>query len=103
MVSVDIEIAFVGDDKNIRLPKTEFLLCAAVGKLVKSKKLRDWTSRNVVLLPPFLTEIVIINEETTSEALFNISTERINRQEAENATEESDADEDSRFDKDNKK
>ena len=41
MVFIDINRDFVGDGKNIRLPKTEFLLRATAGDLAKSKKLCD--------------------------------------------------------------
>ena len=41
---------------------------------------------NAVLLPPFLKEIVLPNRETTAEALLKIFAERMNYQEAENAT-----------------
>ena len=66
----------------------EFLLRAAAGKIAKSKKLQNWTSRNIVLLPPFLTEIAITDGETAAEALLKIFGERINNQETENAAED---------------
>ena len=58
VILIDIERAFSGDGDKIRLPTTEVLLCTAANELAKPKKLRDWTSRNAVLLLPFLTEIV---------------------------------------------
>ena len=56
-----------------------------------------------VLFPPFLTKIVLTDGETAAEALLKIFSKRINKKEAENATEESDTDEDIRSDKDNNK
>ena len=87
---VDIEHAFAGDGNKICLLTTEVLLLAATGKLAKSKKLREWTSRNAVLLLTFLTEIALTNGETAAEALLNIFSKRINKQEADNFAEESD-------------
>ena len=55
VISLKIEIAFSADGDQIRLPITEVLLRAAAGNLTQSKKQRDWTPRNAVLLPPFLT------------------------------------------------
>ena len=51
--------AFAGDGKKIRLLTTEFLLRAATVELAKPKNLWYWTSRNTVLLLPFLTETVL--------------------------------------------
>ena len=79
MVSIDIERAFTGNGKNIRLPTTEFLLRTAAGELAKSNKLQDWTSSNAVLLPLFLTEIVLTYGETAAEALLKIFEKRINK------------------------
>ena len=56
VVYLKIEIAFAADVNNIRLPIAEVLLRAAASNLVCSKKQRDWTLRNAVLLPPCLTE-----------------------------------------------
>ena len=103
MVLIDIKRAFVGNDEKINLPTTEVLPLAAAGKLAKSKKLWDWMSRNAVLLMPFLTETELTNIETAAEALLKIFSKRINKQEAENTTEDSDVEEDSRFDEDNEK
>ena len=61
MVSIDIELTFAGNGETIRLQTTEVLVRAAAGELAKSKNLRDWTSRNAVLLLPFLTEIALTN------------------------------------------
>ena len=70
MASIDIERAFYGDGEKICLPTTEVLLRKAADKIAKLKKFWDWTSRNAVLLPPFLTEIVLANGETASEVLL---------------------------------
>ena len=60
-VSINMEINFFTNSDNIYLPITEVLLCAATGNLARSKKQRDWTQRNAVLLPPFITEATILN------------------------------------------
>ena len=54
VVSINMYIDFSVYRKNIRLPITEVLLCAAAGNLVRSKKQQDWTPCNAVLLSPFL-------------------------------------------------
>ena len=69
MVSIDVERAFTGDGEKIRISTTELLLRANTNDLEKSKKLRDWTSRNTVLIPPFLTEAVVTDRETAAEVL----------------------------------
>ena len=68
-----IEIAFAADGDKIRLPIAEFLLCAAAGNLTRSKKQRDWTLHNAVLLRPFLTEAAILRGESDAGELLNIS------------------------------
>ena len=55
VISFNIESAFATDGKNIRLPIADVLLRAAAGDLARSNKQPDWTSRNAVLLPLFLT------------------------------------------------
>ena len=87
MVSIDIKHDFTGDGEKIRLLTTEVLLRAAAGELAKSKNIRNWTSMNVVVLPPFLTEIALTDGETAAEAIIKIFAERTNRQEAENVAE----------------
>ena len=52
---------FSTDGDKIRLPITEVLLRASVDELARSKNQRDWTPRNAVLLPTFLTEAAILN------------------------------------------
>ena len=103
MVLIDIERAFHSNGEDLCLPTTEVLLCIAVGKLVKLKKLQNWTSRNTVLLLPFLTEIALTDRETAAEALLKIFAKRINDQEAENTAKDSDAEEEIRSVKDNEK
>ena len=61
VISFNIDIAFASDGDKIRLPIAEVLLCTAAGDLARSKKNRDWNSRNAVLLPPFLTEATILH------------------------------------------
>ena len=82
LVWIDIKRTFAGNGEKIRLPMIEVFLHAAAGELAKLNKLRDWTSINAVLLPPFLTETVLTNVETSVEALLNIFSKRINKQEA---------------------
>ena len=57
---------------NIRLPIAEFLLRAAASDLTHSKKQRDWTPRNAVLLPPFLMEAAILHGESDTGDLLKI-------------------------------
>ena len=64
VISFIIEIAFATDGKKIRLPIAEVLLRAAAGDLTQSKKQRNWTSHNAVLLLPFLTEAAILHGES---------------------------------------
>ena len=103
MVLIDINLAFAKDGKNIRLSMTEVLIRAATSDLAKSKNPRNWTSRNTLLLPPFLTETVVTDGDTVAEALLKIFFKKTKEQEAENTTEEFYAEEDSGSDKDNKK
>ena len=63
---IDAKRGFAVSGDKIRLPITEVLLCAIVGDLALSNKLRDWTSLNAILLPPFLTEAVILDGEISA-------------------------------------
>ena len=72
VIPFNIEIAFATDGEKICLPSAEVLLRAAAGDLARSKKQRDWTSRNAVLLPPFLTEAAILHGESDAGELLNI-------------------------------
>ena len=67
-----IKIAFSADSDKIRLPIAEVLLRAAAGNLAQYKKQRDWTPRNTVLLPPFLTEAAILHGKSDAGELLNI-------------------------------
>ena len=62
-ISVKTEIAFATDGDKIRLQIAEVLLRAAAGNLTQSKKQGDWTPRNAVLLPPFLTDAAILHSK----------------------------------------
>ena len=64
VILFNIKIAFATDRENIRLPIAEVLLRAAAGDLTQSKKQRNWTSHNAVLLLPFLTEAAILHGES---------------------------------------
>ena len=72
VISFIIKIAFAADDEKVRLPIAEVLLCAAAGDLARSKKKLDWTYRNAVLLPPFLTETAILHSESDAGELLGI-------------------------------
>ena len=72
VISFNIEIAFVTDGENIHLLIAEVLLRAAAGNLARSKKQRNWNSRNTVLLPPFLTEAAILQGELDVGKLLKI-------------------------------
>ena len=63
IISLKIETAFATDGNKIRLQIAEVLLRVAAGDLARLKKQRDWTPRNTVFLPPFLTEAVILHGE----------------------------------------
>ena len=72
IILFNIEIAFATDSNKIRLPIVEVLLRAAARNLARSKKQGDLTSRNAVLLPPFLTEAAILHGESDEGELLNI-------------------------------
>ena len=72
VISLKIGIAFAVDGNNIRLPIVEVLLHIAAGNLARSKKQRDWTPRNAVLLPPFLTQAAILHGESDVGDLLKI-------------------------------
>ena len=72
MISFKIEIAFAADGDKIRLPIAEVLPCTSGGNLARSKKQREWTSRNAILLPPFLTEAAIIHNDSDAGELHKI-------------------------------
>ena len=61
VIFIDINILFAMDSDKIRLPITEVLLCAAATKLARPKKQQYWTPHNAALLPPFLTEVEILD------------------------------------------
>ena len=70
--SFNLDIAFATNGQKIRLPIVEVLLCAAAGVLARSKKQCNWTSRNTVLLPPFLTEATILHGKSDAGELQKI-------------------------------
>ena len=77
LISLKIEIYFAADNKKIRLPIAEVLLCAAAGVLSHSKNQRDWTLHNAVLLLTFLTEAVILHGESDTSEILKIFTRSI--------------------------
>ena len=72
VISLKTEIAFAADDNTIRIPIAEVLLLAADGDFTRSKKQRDCTPRNAVLLPPFLTEAANLHGESDPGELLKI-------------------------------
>ena len=72
VISLKIEIAFAVDGDKIRLPIVEVLLRTTAANLTRSKKQRDWTPRNDVLLPTFLTEAAILHSESDVGKLLKI-------------------------------
>ena len=73
VISVKIDIAFAAEGDKICLPIPEVLLCAAAGDLARSKKQRDWTPHNAVLLPSFLMEAATLCGESDAGDLLKIS------------------------------
>ena len=71
-VYVKIDIAFAAYGDKICLPIAEVLLRATAGNLARSKKQRDWTPHNAVLLLPFLAEAAILHGESDAGKLLNI-------------------------------
>ena len=72
VIYFNLKIAFATNEEKIRLPIAEVILRAAAGNLARSKKQRDWTSRNAVLLPPFLTEAAIFHGKSDAGELLKI-------------------------------
>ena len=72
VILFNIKIAFAADGKKIRLLIVEVLFGAADGNLAQSKKQRNWTSCNAVLLPSFLTEAAILDGELDAGELLKI-------------------------------
>ena len=72
VISLKIDIDFSVDGDKIHLPSAEVLLCAAAGKLARSKKQQDCTPRNAALLPPFLTETAILHGESDAGDLLKV-------------------------------
>ena len=62
VVLIYVNIAFAVDGTKIHLSITEVILRTASGNLARSKNQRDWTLRNAVLLPTFLTRAAILDE-----------------------------------------
>ena len=72
VISLNIEISFAADGYKMRLLIAEVLLRVANGNLARSKNQRDWTLRNAVFLPPFLTEAVILHGELDAGELLKL-------------------------------
>ena len=92
VIFMKIEITFAAYGNKIRRPIAEVLFCAGPGNLARSKKQRDWTPRNAVLLPPFLTETAILHGKLDMGELLKIFARSITEW-ASNADSRSDADE----------
>ena len=71
-ILININIALATDGDKIRLPITEVIFCATAGNLVRSKKQQDWTLRNAVLLPTFLTEAEILDRGSDAGDLLKV-------------------------------
>ena len=97
VIFINVNIAFTMDGDKIRLPFAEGIHRAASGDLARSRKQRDWTPLNAVLLPPFLTEVTILDGETSVEELLKIFarsiTERADEKEYDDGDKEDDTDE----------
>ena len=72
VILIDIYIAFSTEGDNIRLRITEVILITAAGDFVRSKKQRDWTPRNAVLLVPFLMKAEILDRGTDSGEILKV-------------------------------
>ena len=92
---IDADIAFAISGNKIRIPITKVLLCTTTGDLTRSKNQRDWAPLNAVLLPPLFTEAVILDMETSIEALLEIFTRGITNRAA--GEEKDDVDEDGKY------
>ena len=72
IVLIDVNIEFSMDGDKIRLPIAEVFLRDGAGNFARSKKRRDWTPQNSVLLLPLLTEAEILDGQTSVEYLLKI-------------------------------
>ena len=81
MVSINTKRTFsiaivIYSEKN-HLPVKEVLFCTFFGELVRSNKLKYWTSLNNVLLLPFFTDAVDLSIKTSAAELLNIFSSKI--------------------------
>ena len=72
IILFNIEIAFATDSKNICLLIVEFLLCSGASDPARSKKQRNWTSCNAILLPKFSTYAAILHGDSNTGELLKI-------------------------------
>ena len=69
VILVNAEHAFTSAGGNIRLLITEILLHATSRKLSRSKKIHNWSVLNDVLLPPLLTNTLVLKVQAQSSDL----------------------------------
>ena len=93
VISLKIKTPFAADGNKICLLIVEVLLWSAAGDLATSKKQRNWTPRNAVLLPPFFTEATILHGKLDAGKLLDIFAHSITKWAEEEET-SSEADED---------
>ena len=108
VVSIDSKRAFTSAGKKIRLPVTEVLLRAAGDNLACLKNLRDLALSNTLLLPPFITKVVILDGKTSATEFLKIFATKIAEPFSEAASEtleskEKDKDESGKDKENNKK
>ena len=77
MVSINPECAFTGAGKKIHIPTTEVLIHAAVGDLYRSNKLHNWSELHAVIIPPFFTDVIVLEVETKAAELLRTSAAKI--------------------------
>ena len=77
MVSINPECAFTCAGKKIHIPTTEVLIHAAVGDLYRSNKLHNWSELHTVIIPPFFTDVIVLEVETKAAELLKTSAAKI--------------------------
>ena len=77
VVSIKSEYDFYKFSEKVCLPIMEVILCSAVSNLALSNKLHNWVSLNTVLLPQFLTKVVILDGQVSATDLLKIFTANI--------------------------
>ena len=91
VVSINSKRTFSSAGEKIHLPVAEVLLCAAASNLACLKNMRYLKSLNAVLLPPFLTEAIILEGDNSTTDLHKNFTSNIVECGLETAAESSDS------------